>query len=231
MGGRIKSRVAILAVAGLWAGCGWLALGQSNGPSTGKGATAAETTAGLPHDQHDGLTVSADPYIQGQRAKDMFGKANPLPAGILPVEIFLHNDTAEPIQIGLDTIQLDIHNSDGRMDGVDALGPVEAAFLIVHPAGAAEPKARRFPIGLPGTGKDKKVDKLAEILRPLSLQGDIVPPKGTLHGFLYFNMSHQLDLVNRASLYIPDAVVATTKQTLMFYEVPLGDGDAAGGKR
>ncbi|MGA9184432.1 MAG: hypothetical protein WBZ32_03960 [Candidatus Acidiferrales bacterium] len=219
--------VALLAAAMVAIVCTAAAppvLAQSNAAPAP--AAAAAATA-LPHDQHDGLTISADPYTQSARAKDKFGKANPLPAGILPIEVFLRNDSAQPIHIGLDTIQLEIHDRDGRMQGIDALGPVDAAFLIVHPAGSAEPKARRFPIGVPGGSGDKKVDKLADVLRPLSLQGDIVPPMATIHGFLYFNMSHQMALINRGSLYVPDASQALSKQPLIFFEVPLGNGEDA----
>jgi hypothetical protein len=173
----------------------------------------------LPHDRHAGLTVSAEPLTDPSRAKHVFGKANPLPAGILPVEVFFRNDTSEPIQIGLDTIQLDIHYQSGRMDGVDSLAPAQVATAIVHPHGnPGAPRERRFPIGMAPVG-DKKVDKLLETLRPLALNSDIVPPMGMIHGYLFFDLQHDISLVGQSSLYIPDAVIVPSRKPLIFFEV------------
>ncbi|MDE3109082.1 MAG: hypothetical protein KGL02_03985 [Acidobacteriota bacterium] len=173
----------------------------------------------LAHDSHAGITISAAPVTDTSRAKHVFGRANPLPAGILPVEVFLRNDSAEPVQIGLDSIELDIHYQNGRMDGVESLPPAQVALLIAHPHGNPQaPRTRRFPIGSE-TVKDKKVDELADLLRPLALNSDIVPPMGAVYGYLFFDVQHDLSLVGRSSLYIPDAVIVPSKKPLIFFEV------------
>lgn len=187
------------------------------------GVSAQKNSPGAPpslaHDSHAGMTVSAAPLTDSSRAKHIFGKANPLPAGIVPVEVFLRNDTDEPIQIGLDTIELDVHYQSGRMDGVDSLVPAQVANLIAHPHGNPRaPRTRRFPIGVPSTG-DKKVGELTDILRPLALDSDIVPPMGSIHGYLFFDLQHDMSLVGRSSLYIPDAVIIPSKKPLIFFEV------------
>ncbi|MGA9885729.1 MAG: hypothetical protein WBQ34_18585 [Candidatus Acidiferrales bacterium] len=186
-------------------------------PAQTNSSAASESQASFPHDQHDGITVSAAPLTNASRAKHIFGKANPLPAGILPVAVFLRNDTNEPIQIGLDTIELDIHYQNGRMDGVDSLAPAQVAGAIAHPHGPA-PRERRFPIGMGSIG-DKKADQLTDVLRPLSLSSDIVPPNGAIHGYLYFDLQHDMSVVDQSSLYIPDAVVIPSKKPLIFFEV------------
>lgn len=181
--------------------------------------SSALAPASLPHDSHAGITVSAAPISEPSRAKHIFGKANPLRAGILPVEVFLRNDTSEPIQIGLDTIQLEIHYQGGRMDGVNSLSPAQVANAIAHPHGnPGQPRARRFPIGVAPIG-DKKAEKLQEKLRPLALNSDIVPPMGSIHGYLFFDLQHDLSLVAHSSLYIPNAVVIPSKKPLIFFEV------------
>lgn len=181
--------------------------------------TADNPETSLPHDQHAGITVSAAPITDASRAKHIFGKANPLSAGIVPVEVFWRNDTAEPVQIGLDTIELDIHYRDGKMDGVDSLTPAQVASEIAHPHGnPGAPRARRFPIGMAPIG-DKKAQQLADILRPLALSSDIVPPMGTIHGYLFFDLQHDMSLVEQSSLYIPDAVIVPSKKALIFFEV------------
>jgi hypothetical protein len=203
--------VILLLVAALLLSVGAVA---QNDASSSPGAEGS-----LPHDRHAGMTVSAAPLTDQGQAKHKFGKADPLAAGILPVEVFLRNDTSTPIQIRLDTIQLDIHYQSGRMDGVDSLTPAQAATAIAHPNGVpAAPRERRFPIGMAPIG-DKKADKLLEILRPLALESDIVPPMGMIHGFLFFDLRHDLSLVDRSSLYIPDATIIPSKKPLIFFEV------------
>jgi len=187
-------------------------------PAQMNSSPSAAEQASLPHDQHSGITVSAEPITDASRAKHIFGKANPIPSGVLPVEVWLRNDTSEPVQIGLDTIQLEIHYQSGRMDGVDSLTPKQAASAIAHPNGPAAPRERRFPIGVGYVG-DKKTDRFLDILRPLALSSDIVPPMGSIHGYLFFDLQHDMSLVSQSSLYIPDAVVIPSKKALIFFEV------------
>src|SRR5215469_14709809 len=89
--------------------------------TSSSGAPAAQTSQqqSLAHDRHDGLEVSADPYTDIERAKKKFGKANPVPAGILPVEVFLRNELDQPIKIDLSTIQLEVRPPEGQRQDVD----------------------------------------------------------------------------------------------------------------
>ncbi|MGB0036251.1 MAG: hypothetical protein WBP79_12320 [Candidatus Acidiferrales bacterium] len=176
----------------------------------------------LAHDRHDGVTVSIDPYTDLARAKDKFGKANPLDAGVLPLEVFIRNETDQPIRLKLDTIQLEVrYPNTGRQD-IDWLTPIEVADLIAHP-GAPNVQRRRLPGGIPLPSRDKKTDKLADILRPFALDADILPPMAAIHGFLFFNLARQMKLVENASLYVPDLVEIPTNKPLIFFDVPLGN--------
>jgi hypothetical protein len=191
-------------------------------PAGRKGQQAApDPTAALAHDHHDGLTVSADPYVDKARGKEKFGKANPLDAGILPVEIFLRNETNDPIHVDINTIQLEVQLRAGGRQELDWLPPEDVAGLVAHPGGVG-PSNRPRVAGIPLPSGDKKTDKLAEILRPLTLDADVVPPKGALHGFLYFNVNYEMSLADTAVLYVPDASVVASKKALMFYEVRFG---------
>jgi len=67
---------------------------------------------------------------------------------------------------------------------------------------------------------------LAADLRPLSLDAEIIPPKGAIHGFLFFDVAHDMSVVAKASLYVPDVAVVATKKPLIFFEVPLGSTPA-----
>jgi hypothetical protein len=195
---------------------------QAQSPSQGaKGAALADHA--LPHDSHDGLTVSVDPYTDTARAKEKFGKANPVPVGILPVEVFLRNDNASAIRIDLETIQLTIHPAAGSDQNINWLSPRDVARAVAYPRGPKDTALPRFPIGVP-SGADKKVDALADILRPFVLDSDIVPPKAAVHGFLFFDMSRDMKLVSNSSLYLPDASMIPANTLLMFFEVPLAAG-------
>jgi hypothetical protein len=183
---------------------------------------AAHLDESLPHDRHGGMSVSAEPYTNPKRSKEKFGKADPLAVGILPVEVIMRNETREPIRIGLRTIQLEIRGRGARLQGIDWLTVGEVAGAIAHPKGTPAPQSRRFPIGVPLPQNDKKTDKIANILQPLALDADIVPPMGVVHGFLFFDLGHDLSLLANASLYVPDAISVTSKKPLIFFEVPLG---------
>jgi len=175
----------------------------------------------LPQDQHEGVTISVDSYSDANRAKKKFGKADPLPVGILPVEVFLSNSTTQPIRIDIASVQLDVHFEDGRRQSIDWLPISEVARAIAHPNGPSNPHPPRFPVGVPN-GADTKSDKVVEILRPLALEVTIIPPMATMHGFLFFDMNHNMPLANRARLYVPNMTNVPEKKPLMFFEVPLG---------
>jgi hypothetical protein len=183
-------------------------------------------TVQLPHDKHEGLTVSVDAYTGVARGKDKFGKANPLGVGIFPVEVFLKNETNLPVKLGMDSIQLEVHGDNGSHQDLDWLDPIQVATAVAHPGGPSQPKMRRFPIGV-GVPKDDKRDKMLAILKPYALDTDIIAPMSTIHGFLFFDVSGNIPAPGDASLYIPDLTIATSKQTLMFFEVTLGSPTAA----
>ena len=197
--------------------------GQS-ASSTPDPKPAATTPASLPRDQHSGLTISVDPYTEAARTKDKFAKANPHDVGVLPIEVFLRNDSDQPMHVNLDTIQLEVTLRNGVRQEVDWLRPEEVAKLIAHPSGAANPQQKRLP--LPINIGDKKVEKLAAVLRPLSLDADVIPPKAAIHGFLYFDVSHEFTIVKRSSLYVPDVSVAPSNEPLVYFEVPLRNASA-----
>jgi hypothetical protein len=215
---RATTRAISIPAAILLACAGCLA--QSNSAARNSAANPPSAVDSLSHDHHEGLTVSADAYADAERAKKKFGKASPVQVGILPVEVFLQNETNQPIHIDLTTIQLTVRPPGSSEQDVDSLSVREVAGEVAHPNGPAAPKARRFPIGVP-SASDSKTDKMLNVLRPLSLDSDLVPPMGQIHGFLFFDLSRDMSLARNASLYIPDVTVAPSKKALMFFEVTL----------
>lgn len=195
---------------------------QTSGASADPAKAKASAVPSMPHDEHDGLSISVDPYATAGRAKEKFGKANPVDIGVLPLEVIVRNDSDHPIRLNLATVQLEVRLKNGGRQDIGWLTAEEVASAIAHPSGSPNPSARRLPpIGVPLPTKDKKTEKLAEILRPLTLDSDVVAPKGMIHGFLYFNLNHDMSLAPNASLYVPDAAIVPTNKALMFFEVPL----------
>lgn len=213
-------RLALAILSIVFASIPRSAAAQNSATKDAKAGTAANAPV-LPHDTHDGLTIQADAYTERSRSKEKFGKADPFAAGILAVEVTLRNATAKPIRVDINTIQLEVHLRSGGRQDLDWLAAEDVAALIAHPAGASGPSRPRMP-GLPIPTGDKKVDKLAEILKPLTLNADTVPPMGAVHGFIYFNVNNEMGLADNAVLYVPDAVLLPSKKALMFFEVLLG---------
>jgi hypothetical protein len=207
-------KVSLLVVGLVLAACS--AFGQASQPTTS-----------LPEDKHDGITLSVDAYSKVARGKEKFGKANPLAAGILPVEVFFKNDTDLPIKLNMNTIQLEVRSAEGGShQDLDWLEPIQVASAVAHPDGPPEPKMRRFPIGV-NVPKDEKRDKMLELLKPFAFDADILPPMATIHGFLFFNVAGNIPAPGDATLYVPDLTVATSNKTLMFFEVALAKPGAS----
>jgi hypothetical protein len=196
------------------------AFAQSN-PSSAKSPSPSAAAAAR-EDRHEGLSIVADPYTDASRAKEKFGKANPLAVGILPIEVFIRNESAQPIRVDLTTVQLEVRLRSGPRQAIDWLTAAEVAKTIAHPGGARDPQRRRLPVPIPMPSKDKNVQKLADILSPLTLDADVIAPKSSVHGFLYFDVNHDVSVVANSSLYVPDVVVVPTSKVMMFFDVPLG---------
>jgi hypothetical protein len=204
-----------------------LAVGVVFGQSSQSAPQPAQNAAALPQDTHEGVTLSVDAYTRVSRGKEKFGKANPLAVGILPVEVFFKNETELPVKLNMETIQLEVHSggSDTHQD-LDWLDLIEVASAVAHPKGPSEPKVRRFPIGVNVPNDDKR-DKMLEILKPLALNSDIIPPAGAIHGFLFFDVAGNIPAPGEATLYVPDLTVATSNKPLMFFEVALQNPSAS----
>lgn len=171
-------------------------------------------------DTHQGFTVAASPYTDAAHSKDKFGKADPYKAGILAVDVFFKNDTDEPVHVELSTIRLDVTNSDGQHFHLPALSLGQAAQQIAHPKGPSAPSASRFPLPVPsGDSKQRDVE---DKLRPLTLQSDVVPPKGSIRGVVFFDVGSHFELVPHASLYVPDVKSVASDTSMIYFDVALG---------
>lgn len=189
-------------------------------------ATAQTANSGAaaprPHDSHDNLTITADPYITAERYKDTFGKNSPYPAGIIAVDVSFENNNDIPIRISPDTIRLVISLPSASRQRLGALSPEEVADRAILTT-TNEPKVAR-PFPLPGMNRNKKGKEWNEmdtLLSSVALSSDIVAPHGSMHGFLYFDMDHDFSAIRNSHLYIPDLVFMTNKKALFYFEIDL----------
>jgi hypothetical protein len=185
---------------------------------------SASSASALPQDSHDNMTITAEPFAEAEKAKQKFGNASPQKAGILAVNVTFHNNNARAVQIDLDSIELDVQDSNGQKQALEPMDIVQVAENIAYPGGLKEPSTRRFPLGIGGSSPDKKVQKIVDELKPFTLDGDIVASHEKLQGCVYFNLAHQMHLAATADLYIPDIVTLPDKKPLLFFDIPLGSG-------
>jgi hypothetical protein len=190
------------------------------------GPQAAKSTdpSALPaRDSHQGLLVAADPYLSSERSQQAFGKKHPYGVGLLALEVYLRNDTGGPMQVGLETMELNVAPPGQQRQRLAPLTAEEAAYKIVLPEGP-NPKQRRGPIpGMSGvSGKSKEVAKMEDALRAQMLPGDMLGPHRTVHGFVFFDVDGHFDRVGSATLYVPDVKRIDSGEKLFFFEVNLG---------
>jgi hypothetical protein len=172
------------------------------------------------HDEHQDVLVAADPWTDPEQYKARFSKKGPTDAGIVAIDVYLRNDGAMPLQVNLQTIRLTIAFS-GEPE--QNMAPLSAQTVAqnVYTKPVKNPSKPRIP--LTGSGNNnKQVAELAAQLRQYQLSTDLVPPHGTVNGFLYFDIDGHYEWIEQSRLYVPDLKVMGTNKTLFFFDVPLG---------
>ncbi len=188
-------------------------------------ALAQTDPASLPaHDAHEGLLIAANPLSGDAAYKARFGKKNPYDAGLLAIEVVFRNDNSKPIRIKLESIRLILAPPDVQRQRFGMLSVEDVADRILNKGGPNLNKSRK-PIPMPGrgpkTGKGKELDQLESSLRAVAFDTDILPPRGTVRGLLFFDLNHHYDWLRYARLYLPDLEFMDSKQALLFFEIDL----------
>jgi hypothetical protein len=181
--------------------------------------------AALPaKDSHNNLLIAADPFLDADRYKEAFGKSSPYGAGIMAIQVYFRNDNDAPIRLNLDTIRLIVSLPDVQRQRLAPLSPEEVTDRTLLTANA-NPKARApfpFPAASNGEKKSKAWVEMDTLLRSVAVSSDILPPRATTHGFLFFDMNHDFDAIRHTHLYIPDLAFMTSNQALFYFEIDLG---------
>ncbi len=186
-------------------------------------ARAQTDPASLPaHDSHEKLLVAVQPMLDATWYKDHFGKKSPYDAGVVALDVYFRNDNDSPIHVDLSTVRLVVGPDGDDPQRVEALTPEEVADRVLLTGGTDPTAGRpRLPIGNPKGDHDKQWTALADSVRAAALASDLIPPHGTVHGCLYFDLAHHVDLLRDSQLYIPDLTYLVNNQVLLFFEVDL----------
>ncbi len=174
-------------------------------------------------DTHEGVTVAADPYTDAARSKERFGKKHPHQAGILAVEVVMHNGTTRPIRVNLDAVRLLLEppgTSRQRLEALDLEAVIEKT--LHKEQGGPNPTASRLPIPrMPKPDRSKEWKQLEAALSPYVFNFDILPPQATVRGFFFFDMARRFEWVQYGRVYVPELKFMDDGQALFFFEVDL----------
>ncbi|HEV7967355.1 MAG TPA: hypothetical protein VGP19_07290 [Candidatus Acidoferrales bacterium] len=177
-------------------------------------------------DAHQDLTIVADPYLRAARySKEVFGKNSFYNAGIIAIDVYFRNDNNAPLRLNLETIQLIISVPGQERQRLGLLSPEEVADRTLLTANSNIHAHRPFPF--PGSttspGHSKDWVEMTTALRSVALGTDVLPPRATTHGFIFFDLNHDFGAIRYAHLYIPDLSFMPDNKALFFFEIDLAD--------
>ena len=194
-------------------------------PLSSQAQSAAPDPMSLPtRDAHQDLTIVADPYLRGSRySKDLFGKNSFYNAGIIAIDVYFRNDSNAPIRLNVATVELVISQPGQDRQRLGALSPEDVADRTLLTA-TSDIRARRpfpFPNSSSGSGHSKEWIEMTNTLRPIAIGNNVFPPHATTHGFLFFDLNHNVDAIRSSHLYIPDLTFTPDNKALFFFEIDL----------
>jgi len=184
---------------------------------------SALKTASL--ESHEGLTISARPWMDPALYKDKFPKKSPLAGGVLAVQVAFRNDSNEGLKVDLKRIRLNVMISEDNPQALPALTADEAADAILAPVIKDPTSSRRkFPFPISKTkppGRDKKWFELQSALSNAGIPTPVVGAHSTVQGLLYFDLQGQFDLLHSSHLYVPDVLSMKDQHAILYFEIDL----------
>lgn len=177
---------------------------------------AAQTPQPAPASEaHEGMTITAVPWVRAETYKAKFPKKNPHAAGILAIHTVFQNDSGETIRVNLDQIRLVLTLEDNSRQNLEPLTADDVATAVLK--GKMKDPSRRGPLSMGNPGKDWT--DLQTRATDAGINSNIVPPHDKLEGLLYFDLNGQFDLVDRAHLYIPELSVVGRNHQMLYFEL------------
>jgi hypothetical protein len=177
-------------------------------------------------ESHEGMTITAQPWIDPALYKAKFPKKSPYAAGIVAVQVVFRNDSDDSMKINLERIRLNLTLSEEDRQALYPLSSEEAADAIMNPGARDPTKVRKkFPFptggGAPKVGRDKHWAEVEKSMEDAGVQASVVAPHSEVQGLLYFDLRSQFELLNSAHLYVPEIVALEKNRNLLYFDIDL----------
>lgn len=189
------------------------------------GVWAQNGVKGVAVESHEGLTISATPWMEASKYKEKFPKKSPFAAGIVAVQVAFRNDSDESIRVELGKIRMTVHLDSENTQELPSLSPEELAQGVVRPGAKDPTKRTRLPIPVGGGSRGGSQKDLAELQKQAEaarVPSAVIAPHSTVQGLLYFDLQRQYDLLDTAHLYVPDLAFMRGDRALTFFDIDLG---------
>jgi len=175
-------------------------------------------------ESHEGLTISALPWMNSSNYKEKFPKKSPYSAGILAIQVSFRNDSPESIKVELRQIRLTVHLDAENTQELPPLTADEVADEVLKPA-QKDPLQPRPKLPIPvGSSKSKRGKNWADLqthVQNAAVPSGVIAPHSTVQGLLYFDLQSQFDLLDTAHLYVPDLLLMRENRPLTFFDIDL----------
>jgi hypothetical protein len=175
------------------------------------------------HETHQGFTIAVRPLTTEAAYKAQFSGRTPYEAGILALEVFFRNDNDKPVRLTLNSMRLFVGSPGQPPQRIEPLSADQVADRVMLKT-APDPRAPRLPIPgsrTPNSGRDKNWQQFSQRMQAASIPSDVVGPKATVRGFLYFDVAHHYDWLTDARLDVPDLAFMVNNEALFFFQVEL----------
>ena len=177
-------------------------------------------------DSHEGMTIGIDPWTQASQYKERFPKKSPFSKGIVALRVSFRNDSNEGIKIDLRHIRLLLQLSEEERQELEPLTADEVADAVMLKNNGKDPTARRVPLPIPIGGakpsRDKNWTDFRDDCQNAGVPSSVVAAHGTVEGLLYFDLRGEVELLQKARLYVPNLAFMGTRQPLSYFDIPLG---------
>lgn len=105
---------------------------------------------------------------------------------------------------------------------LDPLSPEDVADRVLVKPKDPSPRSPVPRIGVaPRAKHDKTWEEFAATLRDAAVASDLLPPHGTIHGFVYFDIDRHYDWISNARFEVPDLAFMNSPKPLFFFEIDL----------
>jgi hypothetical protein len=173
-------------------------------------------------ESHEGLTISALPWIDPAQYKDKFPKKSPYAGGVLAIHVEFRNDSNEGLRINLERIRLTVQLGEENRQEVQSLTSEQLADAVMKPAVKDPTKRPRLPIPV-GGGKsgDKHWMELQKQAQEAQVPSSVIGAHSSVQGLLYFDLQGQYDLLQSAHLYVPSIASMQGTHSLTYFDIDL----------